>query len=59
MGNSLSETDAANSHRGPYFDTSASKNITALLGKTAYLNCRVKNLSNKTVSISIRVHPQR
>ena len=24
--------------------------ITALLGKTAYLNCRVKNLGNKTVS---------
>lgn len=39
--------------RGPHFDTSASKNITALLGKTAYLNCRVKNLSNKTVSYHI------
>lgn len=25
--------------------------VTALLGKTAYLNCRVKNLGNKTVSI--------
>ncbi|XP_062552037.1 zwei Ig domain protein zig-8-like [Armigeres subalbatus] len=36
--------------RGPYFDLSASKNITALVGKTAYLNCRVKNLGNKTVS---------
>lgn len=35
---------------GPYFDKAASKNITALLGKTAYLNCRVKNLGNKTVS---------
>lgn len=35
---------------GPYFDKSASKNVTALLGKTAYLNCRVKNLGNKTVS---------
>lgn len=39
--------------RGPHFDTSASKNVTALLGKTAYLNCRVKNLSNKTVSYHI------
>lgn len=38
--------------RGPYFDLSASKNITALVGKTAYLNCRVKNLGNKTVSSS-------
>ncbi|XP_050086854.1 zwei Ig domain protein zig-8-like [Anopheles aquasalis] len=36
--------------RGPHFDMSASKNITALVGKTAYLNCRVKNLGNKTVS---------
>ncbi|EDS33375.1 defective proboscis extension response [Culex quinquefasciatus] len=36
--------------RGPYFDLSASKNITALVGKTAYLNCRVRNLGNKTVS---------
>lgn len=34
---------------GPYFDLLASKNVTALLGKTAYLNCRVKNLGNKTV----------
>lgn len=36
---------------GPYFDLAASKNVTALLGKTAYLNCRVKNLGNKTVSL--------
>uniref|UniRef100_A0A1B6M637 Ig-like domain-containing protein n=1 Tax=Graphocephala atropunctata TaxID=36148 RepID=A0A1B6M637_9HEMI len=35
---------------GPYFDKAASKNITALLGKTAYLNCKVKNLGNKSVS---------
>lgn len=34
---------------GPYIAKSASKNVTALLGKTAYLNCRVKNLGNKTV----------
>lgn len=37
--------------RGPYVDKNASKNITALLGKTAYLNCRVKNLGNTTVSL--------
>lgn len=36
---------------GPYFDLAASKNVTALLGKTAYLNCRVKNLGNKTVRV--------
>ncbi|XP_022910396.1 zwei Ig domain protein zig-8-like isoform X2 [Onthophagus taurus] len=46
-GNSVS--DAATT-RGPHFDTAASKNVTALLGKTAYLNCRVKNLANRTVS---------
>lgn len=38
--------------RGPYFDISASKNVTALVGNTAYLNCRVKNLGNRTVSIT-------
>lgn len=37
-------------NRGPYFDTTASKNVTALVGTTAYLNCRVKNLGNKTVN---------
>uniref|UniRef100_A0A1B0GAM1 Ig-like domain-containing protein n=1 Tax=Glossina morsitans morsitans TaxID=37546 RepID=A0A1B0GAM1_GLOMM len=36
--------------RGPYFDTSATKNVTSLVGKTAHLNCRIKNLGNKTVS---------
>lgn len=36
--------------RGPYFDISATKNVTALVGNTAYLNCRVRNLGNKTVS---------
>lgn len=36
--------------RGPYFDKSASKNVTALVGKTAYLNCRVRNLGNRSVS---------
>lgn len=39
--------------KGPYFDRAASKNVTAMLGKTAYLNCRVKNLGNRTVSFFI------
>ncbi|KAH8409673.1 hypothetical protein KR222_001441 [Zaprionus bogoriensis] len=43
--------DARNS--GPYFDRGASKNVTALLGKTAYLNCRVKNLGNKTMLLQV------
>jgi hypothetical protein len=37
--------------RGPYFEPSASRNVTALVGKTAYLNCRIHNLGNKTVSL--------
>ncbi|XP_050296896.1 uncharacterized protein LOC126736543 isoform X2 [Anthonomus grandis grandis] len=36
--------------RGPYFDKSVSKNVTALVGKTAYLGCRIRNLGNRTVS---------
>ncbi|CAL8126027.1 unnamed protein product [Orchesella dallaii] len=34
----------------PYIDKAASPNVTALLGKTAYLTCQVKNLGDKTVS---------
>ncbi|KAI4491428.1 hypothetical protein M0804_002820 [Polistes exclamans] len=41
------------SRSGPYFDKSASKNVTALLGKTTYLNCRVKNLGNKTMTLQV------
>jgi hypothetical protein len=48
-GNTL---EFSGSRSGPYFDKGASRNVTALLGKTAYLNCRVKNLGNKTVSIN-------
>lgn len=36
--------------RGPYFDKSVSKNVTALVGKTTYLSCRIRNLGNRTVS---------
>src|SRR5687768_13711018 len=34
----------------PFIDKASSPNVTALLGKTAYLNCRVRNLGDKTVS---------
>lgn len=34
----------------PYFDISIPNNVTALVGKSAYLSCRVRNLGNKTVS---------
>ncbi|CAG9859870.1 unnamed protein product [Phyllotreta striolata] len=36
--------------RGPYFETSVSRNVTALVGKTTYLGCRIRNLGNRTVS---------
>ncbi|XP_059218435.1 uncharacterized protein LOC106095144 [Stomoxys calcitrans] len=40
------------SHRWnePYFDVTMPKNITSLVGKSAYLGCRVKHLGNKTVA---------
>lgn len=34
----------------PYFDTQTPKNVTGLVGKSAYLSCRVRSLGNKTVS---------
>lgn len=34
----------------PYFDAMIQKNVTALVGKSAYLSCKVRNLGNKTVS---------
>lgn len=35
----------------PYFDAMIQKNVTALVGKSAYLSCKVRNLGNKTVSV--------
>lgn len=46
-------------NRGPFFDVSASKNVTALVGKTANLNCRIKNLGNKTVSKILNITENR
>ncbi|XP_076261684.1 zwei Ig domain protein zig-8-like isoform X2 [Rhynchophorus ferrugineus] len=34
----------------PYFDAMTPRNVTALVGKSAYLSCKVRNLGNKTVS---------
>lgn len=39
--------------RGPFFEVSATKNITAIAGHSAYLNCRVRNLGNRTVSLLV------
>ncbi|XP_060881834.1 uncharacterized protein LOC132953367 [Metopolophium dirhodum] len=35
---------------GPVFDKTVPNNVTGLVGRTAYLHCRVKNLGNRTVS---------
>ncbi|XP_047530837.1 zwei Ig domain protein zig-8-like isoform X2 [Vanessa atalanta] len=34
----------------PSFDAATPRNVTALVGKSAYLSCRVRNLGNRTVS---------
>lgn len=41
-------------NRGPYFEVTTTKNITAIAGQSAYLNCRVRNLGNRTVKISLQ-----
>jgi hypothetical protein len=38
-------------NRGPYFEVTTSKNITAIAGQSAYLSCRVRNLGNRTVRV--------
>ena len=43
--------DEAGGAGDPYFDLAYSGNVTAVLGKTALMNCRVKNIGNKTVSL--------
>ena len=34
----------------PIFDVESTTNVTGVLGSTGVLNCRVKNIGNKTVS---------
>lgn len=34
---------------GPYFDANIPNNVTAIVGKSAFLRCKVRNLGNKTV----------
>ncbi|XP_062524490.1 zwei Ig domain protein zig-8 [Bombyx mori] len=38
------------SRLAPSFDAATPRNVTALVGKSAYLSCRVRNLGNRTVS---------
>ncbi|KAG8270247.1 hypothetical protein J6590_089567 [Homalodisca vitripennis] len=40
---------------GPSFDTSILSNLTGLVGKTAYFNCRVKNLGNRTEDCKLQI----
>lgn len=35
---------------GPYFDANIPNNVTAIVGKSAFLRCKVRNLGNKTVN---------
>jgi len=50
--NTLSVTSAPPfSKPEPYIDPITPKNVTALVGKSAYLGCKVRNLANKTVSL--------
>ncbi|KAK9723168.1 Immunoglobulin I-set domain [Popillia japonica] len=48
--NPLGASGGSSSRFEPYFDVMTPKNVTALVGKSAYLSCRVRNLGNKTVS---------
>lgn len=45
------EIDEGTDLTGPYFDANIPINVTAIVGKSAFLRCRVRNLSNKTVSL--------
>ena len=47
--NEATTSEDENNSAAPYFDLNHSGNVTAVLGKTALLNCRVKNIGNKTV----------
>ncbi|XP_029156642.1 cell adhesion molecule 2-like [Nylanderia fulva] len=46
----LDHSSGLKSKPEPIFDFSQNTNVTALIGKTAYLTCRVRNLGDKTVS---------
>ncbi|KAG5319003.1 PXDN protein, partial [Pseudoatta argentina] len=46
----LDHSSGPKSKPEPTFDFTQHSNVTALIGKTAYLTCRVRNLGNKTVS---------
>lgn len=45
----LDHSSGPKSKPEPTFDYTQNSNVTALIGKTAYLTCRVRNLGDKTV----------
>lgn len=46
----ITESIEAADITGPYFDAHIPNNVTAIVGKSAFLRCKVKNLGNKTVN---------
>lgn len=38
----------------PYFDNTTKREITATVGQSALLNCRVRNLGDRAVSIVVK-----
>ena len=49
------DTGDGQKSKAPLFDLGQLTNITALVGKTAYLTCRVQNLGDKTVSFTLTI----
>jgi len=47
----LDHSSGPKSKPEPTFDLTQNANVTALIGKTAYLTCRVRNLGDKTVRV--------
>lgn len=44
---------ATHSALHPYFDFDVLRNVTARVGQTAFLHCRVEDLGDKSVSITL------
>lgn len=42
-------------HHRPYFDDIGPRNVTAVVGQSALLNCRVKHPGDRTVSKLLRI----
>jgi len=49
-------TDISRVVERPYFDDISPRNVTAIVGQSAILNCRVKHLGDRTVSYKDLYH---